>query len=455
MNGAGRSSMQRDWTQGSILRNLLALSWPMMVTNSVNMLGPTVDMIWVGRLGAASIAGVGVAGMAVMVLNSLFMGLFTGLRAMVARSVGARDEASAIHIARQALAVGTVSSITIAFVGLFLAEPIMRLTGVQEDVITEGAAYLRISLVGMVAMTFRFMADSVMQASGDTITPMKISIIFRIFHVILAPFLIFGWWIFPRLEVSGAALTQVFSAGVGTALGFWFLFTGRSRLHLTLSRFHIDSGVIWRLVKIGIPASAMGMERSLGQFILMWFMVPFGTVAVAAHTLNQRIEMFLFVPVFGMGMAASVLTGQNLGAGQPQRAEKSVWLAVALAQGALVIFAAAMLLWAEKFVYVFSSNPGVVEAGSAFLRIAVAGYLLIGVTAILQQGLSGAGDTTAPMLVSLLSMWVVQVPLAYFLPKVAGLGAFGVRWAIVAGIVVGAIAYILYFRLGRWKRQQV
>src|SRR5512136_1432432 len=134
----------RDWVSGSILRNLLSLSWPMIVGNSVNMLGPTVDMIWVGRLGDADIAAVGVAGTAVMLAQAALMGLFTGMRALIARFVGAGDEKQALHIAQQAIVIGAGSSAILAVIGIFLSRWILTLIGVGEDVIGIGTAYMQI-----------------------------------------------------------------------------------------------------------------------------------------------------------------------------------------------------------------------------------------------------------------------------------------------------------------------
>jgi putative MATE family efflux protein len=445
----------RDWTKGSITRNLLSLSWPMIVSYSLNMIGPTIDMIWVGRLGAADIAAVGVAGIAVMLVQAALMGLFMGLRAMVARFIGAGDEGSANGVAQQALVVGAVSSIILAIIGIFFAEGILALVGLAPEVIDLGAAYLRIQFIGMVAMSFRMMTDGTMQASGDTMTPMKIAFAFRVLHVALSPFLIFGWWIFPRLGVSGAALTNVISQSLGTGLGFWILMTGRSRLRLSFKRFRIDPGMIWRMIRVGLPASVMSMQMNLGQFILMSVIAPFGTLAVAAHTLNQRIEMFLFMPAWGLGIAAGVLVGQNLGAKQPARAQKSGWLAAGMVEGFILLCSAAILIWAEAFVHIFSSDPGVVSIGATFLRIATAGYIVMGLAAVLSQCISGSGDTIPPMLVSIATMWLIQLPLAYFLSRFTNLGVYGVRWAIVAGTLVGAGVYIIYFRSGRWKRKVV
>ena len=445
----------RDLVSGSILRNLLTLSWPMIVGNSVNMLGPTVDMIWVGRLGSAVIAGVGVTGIAVMLAQSGLMGLFTGMRAMVARFIGAGDEKTANHIAQQAIVIGAASSIILAVIGVFLSEWILTLIGVEQEVIDESANYMRIQFIGMTAMAFRSMAEGVMQASGDAATPMKIAVGFRLVHIVISPFLIFGWWIFPQMGLNGAAVTNVISQSLGTVLAFWFLMTGRSRLKLSFTGFHIDWPTIWRIVRIGLPASFMGMEQNLRGFIFIKFMAPFGTLAMAAHTLVGRIEMILFMPAFGLGMAAGVLTGQNLGAGKPDRAEKSGWTAAGILQIFIIVVCVALLLWAEWPVRVFTSDAELISLSVTFIRIAVVGYLIMGMASIFQQCITSAGDTVIPMIVSLVTGWLVQLPLAYFLPKMWGLEVYGVRWALVVPMAIGAAAYTIYFRMGRWKEKKV
>jgi putative MATE family efflux protein len=445
----------RDWTQGSIFRNLLSLSWPMVVGNSLNMMGPTIDMIWVGKLGSSSIAGVGVSGMVVMLANALTMGLYTGLRAMVARFVGAGNAEEANHVAQQALIISIAFSVTIAAIGVLFAEPIMLLLGVGSDVVAQGAPYLRINFIGMVTMSFRNLTEATMQASGDSVRPMWVAVFFRLFHIALCPFLVFGLWIFPRMGVSGAAVTSVFSQGLGAAIGLWFLFSGRTRLRLTLKNFRIDLKMIWRLIKIGIPASITAMERNLGNLILMFFMTPFGTVAVAGHTLGQRMEMFLQMPAMGLGQGAGILVGQNLGARQPGRAEKTGWFAAGFLSAVMIVASLAVFLWAESIIHLFSSDPDLVSMGADFLRIATAGYLTVGLAAVFQQAINTAGDTLVPMAIMLLNMWLVQVPLAYFLPRITGLGVYGVRWAIVAGTVTATIVYVAYFASGRWKHKKV
>ena len=338
--------IKRDWTKGSTTGNLWALAWPVIISSTVMTMGPIIDTIWIGKLGTAQMAGVGVATIIVMLVNSLIMGLFTGLRALVARFVGAGETARANHTAQQGLVIGAALSLVVAVIGYFLAESILQLWKLEPDVVAAGGAYMRISLVGIFTMSFGMMAQNTMQASGDTRTPMVISIGARLFHIALCPFLIFGLWIFPEMGVRGAAMASVISQGAGGAIGLWVLFNGQTRLRLTLKNFSLDWDIIWRMVKIGIPASINGLHMNIGNVVFMWFISPFGTLAVAGHHLIARVDMIVVMPAMGLGTAAGILAAQNLGAGQPQRAEKTAWVAFGWFTVFGVIFCVAAFFWA-------------------------------------------------------------------------------------------------------------
>jgi putative MATE family efflux protein len=285
---------------------------------------------------------------------------------------------------------------------------------------------------------------------------MKIGLVFRVIHIGLSPFLIFGWSFFPRLGVIGAAATGVFSQGVGASLGLWILSSGRTRLRLSMRRFRLDLDMIWRMVKIGIPASIMGTQRGISQFVLMWSMSPYGTLAVAAQSLQQRVDMLVMNPLMGMGQASGVLVGQNLGAKQEERARKTAWMATFWATIITCACALAVLFYGEFIISaLFSSDPDLLPISATFLRISAVSWLAMGFTSILQQSISGAGDTMIPMLVSFMTIWLFQLPLAFIIPRVTGLGEYGVRWGMVIATVVGAIAYTIYFSKGRWAKKKV
>jgi putative MATE family efflux protein len=369
--------------------------------------------------------------------------------------VGGGETAKANHAAQQGLVIGAALSLVVAIIGYFLAEPILELWKLQPDVVAAGGAYMRISLVGIFTMSFGMMAQNTMQASGDTRTPMVISVGARLFHIALCPFLIFGLWIFPEMGVRGAALASVISTGTGGAISLWVLFKGQTRLRLTLKNFSLDWDIIWRMVKIGIPSSLNGLDLNLGNVVFMWFISPFGTLAVAGHHLVARLDMIVVMPAMGLGTAAGILAAQNLGAGQPQRAEKTVWTAVGWFTSFIFILLIAVFLWADSIVRIFNNEPEMVAIAANFIRIQAAGYLFTGLGAIISNVLNSVGDTLKAMFISMVNLWGIRISLAFILPRTTNLGVYGVRWAIVAAAISSAIMYVIYLRTGRWQRKKV
>ena len=250
-------------------------------------------------------------------------------------------------------------------------------------------------------------------------------------------------------------MANVLSQVLGAGMGLWLLLAGRTRLHLKSGDFRMCPHTMVRILKIGVPAVAMQFQRSFGTIALAWLIVPFGTLAVAAHSLVAKIDMCLFMPSVGLGSGAAVLVGQNLGAHQPHRAEKGAWLAVGFVELFLLVSSLIIVLWPAQIMEIFTPDRNLIDVGVIFLRIAAISYILLAPAAVLQSCIAGAGDTFPNMIISIGVIWVVQIPLAYLLPRVGGLGVLGVRWAIVASALAGALGYLFYFSLGRWKRKRI
>lgn len=470
-DGLAARRLKQDWTQGSIFKNILLLSWPMTVTQTLMSFGPTIDMIWVGKLGPVAIAGIGVSGVVVQLAQGAMMGLTTGMRALIARAVGAKDMETANRVAQQAVVISAIYSVLMALIGHFFAAPIVKFITKDPEIVAVGEMYLRIEFIGGATVAFRMMMDSIMQASGDSVNPMQIAFIYRVFHIILCPFMIFGaafaptvfphlsnfsgWWPFPALGVRGAAFTSIIAQSLGVLLGLRVLIGARSRIKLSFKGFRIDLGIIWRIVRIGFPALISGIQRNLNQFFLQIFLAPFGAAAMAAHNVTQRLEMFLFMPAMSFGAGAGVLVGQNLGAQKPDRAEKSAWMGVVVVEAFVIVMSLVMYIWTGPVIHIFNTDPTLDATASQFIHIAVYGWVLMGFQFVLMNALQGAGDTIPPMIISIVTTWAVTIPLAYFLPKYTSFGVVGIRWALTASTVIGAIANIVYFRLGKWKTRRV
>jgi putative MATE family efflux protein len=449
------SRLQKDWTQGPILKNLLSLSWPMIVMETLYVISQVVDMIWIGRLGSAAVAGAGIANIIIMMIQSADFGIISGVRAMIARNIGAGDVTTARRASGTAYMIGVSWGLIVTAMGLIFAPALMGMFGMESDVVTEGIAYARVMFAGWIAMEILIMGLYVLQSSGDTINPMKLEFAIRIVHVALCPFLVLGLWIFPHMGVAGAALSNVISQVLGGLIALWLLFTGRTRIRLALKDFKPDLSLAWRILKIGIPALVMNLQRSFGNLALTWFIAPFGTIAIAAHSISSRVEMFIFMPSMALGSGAGVLVGQNLGAKKPERAEKGAWLATGLVEVFMVVCAAGLLVFANSVMSVFSQDPELIVIGATFLRIAAAGYVVMALTTVLQSCISSAGDTLPNMVISIVTIWVVQIPLVWLIPHVTSLGVYGIRWGIVAATITGALATLAYFRMGKWKTKKV
>ena len=449
------ATFNRDWTEGSVVKNLLQLSWPMIVMEATYMVSQLFDMVWVGKAGASSIAALGIANLVMMLISTVDMALIAGMRAMIARFVGSRDWDGARQVAGQTLILAITWGALVTLSGALLAGPIMRMFGVEQQVALEGMKYLRIFFAGWLSLEILIMSLYIIQSTGDSFSPMAIELSIRTVHLVLCPFLVLGLWFFPHMGITGAAVSNVVSQALGAVAGVWLLFRGHTRLKLSLRDFRFVPNIAWRLVKIGFPSLISMLQASFSLFVLTWIIVPFGTRVIAANSLASNVQSFVLTPNFGLGNAVGVLAGQNLGSKQPERAVKTTVLGAGILEAFLITCGVIILIWAEPIVTLFNNDPALVAIGASFLRIATASYLVMGINTALMNCINGAGDTLPNMLINIGMIWIVQIPLTYMLSHYTNLGVYGIRWALVVSNFAGAIAYFSYFRLGRWKHKKV
>jgi putative MATE family efflux protein len=450
-----RPLLNREWTEGSIVKNLLLLSWPMIVMEATYMVSQIFDMVWVGKAGAASIAGLGIANLVTMIISTVDMGLISGSRAMITRFIGERDMEGARKVAGQTFILAVSWGLVVTIFGSLFVGNIMSLFGVEPAVAEEAIKFLRVFFAGWLSLELLIMSIYTMQSSGDSFSPMLIEICIRVVHIALCPLLVLGLWIFPEMGITGAALSNIISQALGAVAGLWFLFKGYTRIKLSLRDFRFIPNIAWRMLKIGLPSLVSMLQANVAMFVLTWIVIPFGTQALAAYSLVGNVQGFVTTPNMGLGGAVSVLVGQNLGAKKPERAVKSTLLGAGILQAFLITCGIIILIWADQIVTLFNSDPALVAIGAPFLRIATVGYLFLGINSALANCISGAGDTLPNMIINIGMIWVVQIPLAYLLSNYTSLGVYGIRWAIAIAIAVSGIAYFAYFRSGRWKLKKV
>jgi len=237
------------------------------------------------------------------------------------------------------------------------------------------------------------------------------------------------------------------------ALQLYILLKGRARVRIELDKLRIDLGLMWRIITVALPSTIQMTLRALSGVILLGIIALYGTFAVAGYGIANRILMVVLVPGFGLGNASATLVGQNLGAHQPKRAEKSAWLISGYNMALMTAAAIFFLPLADRIISVFNANPGVVEYGGSYLKIIALSYIFSALGIVIGRSLDGAGDTVPAMLINLFTLWVLQIPLAYLFSRFWG--TTGIWMALGVANVGNALMMAFWFKRGRWKLRVV
>lgn len=442
-------------TAGPLVRGIGLLAVPMLVSAVLQNLQSLIDLFWVGSLGPGAVASVAMAGTILMVLFPMLMGLSTGTVALVARAVGARRWDDAGEAASQSILLAAVLGVLSGLIGWHYSGHLFRLLGAAPEVVSDGGAYLRITLLGSFTVFVLFIGNAALQGAGDTMRPMYIMAIANVLNIVLDPLFIFGLGPFPRMGVSGAAVATVLSQAIAAIASVHILLSGKAHLQVRLSQWKPNLSLSWRILRIGIPGSGQMLSRSLMAAVLMRIVAACGTVAIAAYGTGLRFHMLVLMPAFAFGGAAATMVGQNLGAEKPERAHRAAWLATGIDALLMAFFAAVLMTFAAPLIRVFNADPDVVDIGARYLRIVSPFYLFAAVGIVLGRALNGAGDSVAPMIITILSLWGLQVPLAIWLARVWQPATQGIWWAISAAMTVNGLLTAGWFSTGRWRHKKV
>ena len=446
---------QEDFTEGSIGRAIVLLSIPMVLEMVMESVFAVVDIFFVSKLGSDAVATVGVTESMLTLVYAVAVGLSMGTTALVARRIGEKRPEDAALAAFQAIVVGLIASLPVAVLGILLAPQLLVAIGLDPSVAAENHLFTAVLLGSNVVIMLLFIINAVFRSAGDAATAMRVLWLANGLNIVLDPCLIFGWGPFPELGVAGAAVATTIGRGTGVIFQFWVLFRRGGRIRVTGREIRIVPPVMWKLVRISLGGIGQFVISTSSWIVLMRIMAVFGSVSLAGYTIAVRIIIFAILPSWGMANAAATLVGQNLGAGKPERAERSVWL-TALANGIFLgVVGVVFFLFSDFFVRLFTDDPGVVAIGADCLRILSYGYLVYALGMVIIQAFNGAGDTTTPTIINFFCFWLFEIPLAYLLALPLGLDERGVFIAILAAETMLGIAGAILFRRGRWKHREV
>ena len=436
----------QDYTQGSIPKAVFLLAVPMILELSFESIFAVVDMFFVSKLGPNAIATVGLTESVITIVYSIAIGLSTAATAMVARRTGEKDPDAAAHTGAQALLMSFWITAIISLLGIVFAGDILRLMGASEEVVRDGASFTRIMLGGSIAIMLLFLINGIFRGAGDAAMAMHSLWIASLINIVLCPIFIH----FMGLE--GAAIATVIGRSTGVLYQCYHLFKGSSILKLQRRHFSMDIPLMKSINGIAWPATFQFIISS-GSWILLAKLVAEtgGTDASAGYQIAFRNVVFFILPAWGLSNAAATLVGQNLGAKQIERAEKSVIITAKYNSIFMGLVTLLFLFCSGPIVEIFTQVPAVVSYGTLSLQIIGSGFIFYGIAMVMTQALNGAGDTKTPTWINIFCFWLFQVPLAYLLALGLDLKATGAFIAVPAAQVLIAIISWYYFKKGRWK----
>lgn len=447
--------VEEDFTNISIKKAIFYLSVPMILEMVMESLFAVVDIFFVGKLGVHAVATVGLTESVLTIIYSIAIGLSMAATAIVARRIGEKKPREASAAAFQAILVCSIFAVAVAVIGVVYAKPMLALMGGEKEVIESGYRYTQIIFGGNVCVMLLFLINGIFRGAGNAAVAMRTLWLANAINIVLDPIFIFGLGPIPAMGLEGAAWATTTGRGIGVVYQFYILFNGKSIIKFYWDSLKMNWKTVLTIVKVASGGMGQFLIESASWIFLMRIISESGSVALAGYTIAVRLIIFALLPAFGLSNAAATLVGQNLGALQPGRAEKSVWLAAHLTAIFLGFCAIIFITGAGFFIGIFNQEEGVVAVGTMGLTIICLGYVFFGYGMVMSQSLNGAGDTKTPTIINLGILWGFQIPFAYLLAKTFGMGATGVFIAIAVSHSLHAVVSTWVFTRGKWKLVQV
>jgi len=447
----------RDFSKGSIRRHLLAFSIPMLLGNLIQIGYSIINTIWVGHLvGENAVGAVGISFPILFILIGFAMGITMATTILVSQYYGARDYEMVEKVVNNSFSLPLIVGVVLTFVCILSRNFLLGLMKTPPENFAMASSYLKIMLLSFILTYMGFLISSILRGIGDTVTPLIFMSVGVGLNAMLDPFLIGGFGPFPRLGLNGAAYATLISQT--TALGIGFAYLNRKN-HLVA--FHprkliFDKHLTFLVFKIGVPSIIQQSLVSIGAMFVTSFVNSFGSAATNAFGAVGRVDMIAFMPAMSMSMAVAALTGQNLGAGKPQRV-KEIFESGVVMTSSITIFISLIVVFLSKLIltmFGLGDDAKVMDIGMTYLRIVGSSYLFFAVMFISNGVINGAGHTMITMTFSLLSLWLVRVPVSWWLSKTS-LGITGIWIAIALSFVATMIVSLTYYFSGRWKKSAI
>ena len=421
---------EHEYTAGSINKAIFLLSVPMVLEMVMESVFALVDIYFVGKLGNAAVATVGLTESMLTIIYSLGIGLSMAATAVIARRTGEKNSDGASHAAMQAIYVTIAISLIVSIVGIFFAKYLLVLMGADETITSGNHVYTQIMLIGNAPIMLIFLINGIFRGAGNAAIAMRSLWLANILNIILCPTLIYGFGPIPPLGIKGAAIATTIGRSMGVLYQLYHLFNDRGIIKIKRPHLKPDLGIMGNLVKIGAGSTGQFLIASASWIFLVRILSRFGNDAIAGYTIAIRILIFALMPSWGMSNAAATLVGQNLGAQQPERAEQSVWRTAFFNMIFLGSVGIISIVFAEEILGFFTTDPRVIFFGEECIFYVCLGYIFYAYGMVISQSFNGAGDTITPTVLNFFGFWCFQIPLAYTLAVLLDVGPKGVFMSI-------------------------
>jgi putative MATE family efflux protein len=441
----------RSIVEGPIVPAVWRLAWPTMLQNVIAGFQGIIDHVLVGNfVGYTANAAIGVSWQIIIVVIVFLSSLFTGMAVLVARFAGANQPEKVNRVVYQAFLTAVALAILLAIVGHFAAPALLDVVNAAPEVQREALPFLRAMFIGIVGMMLFFMLSGAFRAAGDPRTPMRLGVTMTVLTIA------FNLILIPRLGTLGAALGTIASSTIVGAWGVWKFFRPDSVI-----RFHRgmdtkpDFAIIRSLFRFGLPTGVQGIAMNIAGVLLLRFIgsLQHSAAAQAAYAVGYT-ELFSLITWTSVGLmgAAATIAGQNLGAGNPDRAQHGVAVAARIGLGVAIVVGVVFLTVPQVLLGIFGmTEPLVTSIGSQLLRFLSVSGLFITVALSYTGGLQGTGDTRSPLYISIVSQIVVPIGICSVLQAMRGLQPADIWLAIVLGHLTRAVLSVLRFRQGKWR----
>ena len=438
-----------DLTEGKVWKVIVRFALPLLVGNLLQQFYNITDSIIVGQfLGKEALAAVSASFFIYYFIISLVIGVGSGTTVVISQLFGAKQYQKVQLAFSSFFIFMLVGGIILSIAGIIFAEPVFRLTNTPEEVIPQAVAYFRIYIGGtFLFVTFNSII-SILRGVGESVRPMLFILITTVLNIAfdLLFILVFKW------GIEGAARATVVSQGIGMCIALAYV----NNTHPLLSIKKQDMLFDWKLfkesLKIGLPTSVQQCAIALGLIALLGIVNSFGTNTLTAYGAAGKIDTIITQAILTLSGALAAFCGQNIGAGRLDRVKKGVQFTMYtnIALGLLTF--AAVYLFGNEMMRIFTKDIDVVAIGKEYQLIIGGFFIVHGALNVYNGALRGAGDTLFPMITSLVCLWLIRIPLAYYLSS--WLGRNGIWWAIGISITIGLIVTFVYYKMGFWKRRR-